>query len=187
MRLTRRVYSLINIRYDTCTQNLFGLLSSANSQIKLCIHNQHKSTIQQPHTASMPLPTGTYETCNAENEQFRPHPFYRYETCMECRTSHPDYAIIGVTDIKKDFKLKERELSGLAMKTEPKPAFLGGPDKRWYKLTEVEKKAEEMDKKKEKKEVKRKTALEKKKKTGLNGEQDVKKKRNGTEEKRLGR
>ena len=106
---------------------------------------------------------------------------------MECRTSHPDYAIIGVTDIKKDFKLKERELSGLAMKTEPKPAFLGGPDKRWYKLTEVEKKAEEMDKKKEKKEVKRKTALEKKKKTGLNGEQDVKKKRNGTEEKRLGR
>ena len=105
---------------------------------------------------------------------------------MECRETHPDFAIIGVTDIKKNFKLKERDLSGLAMETEAKPAFLGGPDKRWYKLSEVEKKAEEVDKEKEEKEVKKKAALEKKKQkktTGLKGQQDVKKEKNGTKEK----
>ena len=109
----------------------------------------------------MPLPVGTCETCNAENEKLRPHPFYPYETCQECRTEHPDYAIIGVTDIKKEFKLKESDLIGLAMATEPKPKFLGGPDKRWYKLSQVERKAEEAAREKEEK---KKAALEKNKK-----------------------
>lgn len=135
----------------------------------------------------MPLKTGTCEACDAENEKLRPHPFHKasdLRTCEACRDTNPDYAIIGVTDIKQRFKLKEEDLHGLDMATEPKPAFLGGADRRWYKLSEVEKRAEKvleermekLEKGKAEKEEKRKEALEKKNKGSKGKKDDTKKK-----------
>jgi len=68
---------------------------------------------------------------------------------MECRTSGPN-AIIGITDIKSQFKLKEPDLKRLRQVKEPKPAFLGGRDSRWYLRADIEKRAEIVAAKKEK-------------------------------------
>jgi len=92
-----------------------------------------------------PLPTGACNTCSAQDEKLRPNPFTDEEQCEDCRNT----SIIGITDIKSRYKLKDDELDGLKMVTEPQPAFLGGPDRRWYLVEEVEKRAEEQDQKKE--------------------------------------
>jgi hypothetical protein len=102
--------------------------------------SRHNTTIQNP-----PLKTGTYDTCSTENVKFRPNPFTNKEQCEDCRNA----SIIGVTDIKSQFKLKDDDLKGLKMVTEPKPAFLGGPDRRWYLVEQVEERAEEKLKEKE--------------------------------------
>lgn len=68
---------------------------------------------------------------------------------MECRTSGPN-AIIGITDIKSEFKLKEADLKILRQIKEPKPAFLGGRDYRWYLRGDVEKRADRVAAEKEK-------------------------------------
>ncbi|KAE8447403.1 hypothetical protein EG329_010817 [Mollisiaceae sp. DMI_Dod_QoI] len=92
-----------------------------------------------------PLKTGSCDTCSAEDVKLRPNPFTNEEQCEACR----DASIIGISDIKSRFKLKDDDLKGLKMVTEPQPAFLGGPDRRWYLVEEVEKRAEEAVEKKE--------------------------------------
>ena len=106
-----------------------------------------------------PLKTGTCNTCSSENVKLRPNPFTTKEQCEDCRNA----SIIGVTDIKSRFKLKDDDLKDLEMVTEPKPAFLGGADRRWYLVEQVEKRAEEKlkdieAKEKEKAEAKDKSA-----------------------------
>ncbi|TVY60862.1 hypothetical protein LSUE1_G008313 [Lachnellula suecica] len=90
-------------------------------------------------TNRAPLKTGTCDTCSAEKVKLRPNPFTEKQQCEECRNA----AIIGVTDLKTKHKLKEEDLEGLTMVTEPQLAHLGGPDRRWYLVEEVEKRAEE--------------------------------------------
>lgn len=104
----------------------------------------------------MPLPTGSCKTpgCDNDKVKLRPNPFTNVQQCEDCRAS-PEHGIIGITDIKQKHKLKEADLKGLRTTTEPKPAFLGGPDKRWYWIKEVVKRAEE---------VKSKVAIEKQRK-----------------------
>ena len=95
----------------------------------------------------MPLKTDTCPTCKAEGEKLRPHPFHKDPEllqCEECRTTNSEYAIIGVTDIKKKYKLKDEDLKGLDVATEAKPKFLGGADRRWYLLKDVEARAEKV-------------------------------------------
>lgn len=87
-----------------------------------------------------PLKTGTCSTCSTEKVKLRPNPFTHKEQCEECR----DAEIIGVTDIKSKFKFKEDDLEGLTTVSEPQPAFLGGADRRWYLVKEVEERAEEI-------------------------------------------
>ncbi|TVY34093.1 hypothetical protein LSUB1_G006172 [Lachnellula subtilissima] len=106
-----------------------------------------------------PLKTGTCDTCSSENVKLRPNPFTTKEQCEDCRNA----SIIGVTDIKSRFKLKDDDLKDLEMVTEPKPAFLGGADRRWYLVEQVKKRAEEKlkdveAKEKEKEEAKDKSA-----------------------------
>ncbi|TVY21437.1 hypothetical protein LARI1_G000664 [Lachnellula arida] len=106
-----------------------------------------------------PLKTGTCSTCSTEKGKLRPNPFTQKEQCDDCR----DTSIIGVTEIKTQFKLKDDDLKDLEMVTEPKPAFLGGPDRRWYLVEQVEKRADEKLKeieaaKKEKEEAKKESA-----------------------------
>jgi len=93
----------------------------------------------------MPLKTGTCEVCKTEKVKLRPNPFSKDEECEECRTSGPK-AIIGITDIKKEYKLKDSDVEGLETVKEAKPAFVGGPDYRFYLKSEVEKRAAEVEK-----------------------------------------
>jgi len=93
----------------------------------------------------MPLTTGTCATCAAEKVKLRSNPFSNTEECEDCRKSGPK-AIIVITDIKKEFKLKDTDIDGLQMVKEDKPAFVGGPPYRWYLLKEVEKRAGEVEK-----------------------------------------
>jgi len=96
----------------------------------------------------MPLKTGTCATCAADKVKLRSNPFSNAEECEDCRKSGPK-AIIGITDIK-EYKLKDTEVDGLQMVKEDKPAFVGGPPYRWYLLKEVEKRAAEVEKVREK-------------------------------------
>jgi hypothetical protein len=96
----------------------------------------------------MVLKTGTCDSCKTEDVKLRANPFSKDEECEGCRTSGPK-AIIGITDIKKDYKLKDADVEGLEMVKEPKPAFVGGPDYRWYLKAEVEKRAAEVEKTRE--------------------------------------
>ncbi|TVY47403.1 hypothetical protein LOCC1_G001811 [Lachnellula occidentalis] len=128
-----------------------------------------ESRIQEPNMP--PLKTGTCDTCSTDNVKLRPNPFTTKEQCEDCRNA----SIIGVSDIKSQFKLKDDDLKDLKMVTEPKPAFLGGADRRWYLVEQVEKRAEEKLKeteaaKKEKEEAKNKSA-------GSGAANDVKRKR----------
>ncbi|KAH8600764.1 hypothetical protein B0O99DRAFT_609420 [Bisporella sp. PMI_857] len=93
-----------------------------------------------------PLKSGTCATCSKEDVKLRPNPFTKEEECEDCRKSGKD-AIIGITDIKNQFGLKEADLEGLQMVKEAKPAFVGGPDYRWYKLKDIEVRAPEAKKK----------------------------------------
>ncbi|KAH9216462.1 hypothetical protein DL95DRAFT_497358 [Leptodontidium sp. 2 PMI_412] len=92
------------------------------------------------------LPVGKCATCDAEDATLRPNPFTTEEQCEDCREER----IIGVSDVKVLYKLKDEDLKGLTMNSEPQPAFLGGPDRRWYLVEEVEERAEEIEKKREK-------------------------------------
>jgi hypothetical protein len=87
----------------------------------------------------MPLKTGTCDTCSAEKVKLRTNPFTHKEQCEDCRKA----SIIGITDIESRYKLKDADLKGLKMVTEPQPAFLGGPDRRWYLVDDVKKRVEE--------------------------------------------
>jgi len=100
---------------------------------------------------------GNCETCSATDEKLRSNPFNGKQQCMNCRVTHPKYAIIGITDIKSQYKLKDNDLRGLRMVTEPKPAFLGGADRKWYLLKQVKARKEKIlrDKEAEKERVKR--------------------------------
>ncbi|KAL2075324.1 hypothetical protein VTL71DRAFT_267 [Oculimacula yallundae] len=91
------------------------------------------------------LPVGKCASCDANDVTLRPNPFTQAEQCEGCR----EEKIIGVSDLKTRFGLKDTDLKGLTMKTEPKPAFLGGADRRWYLVEEVEKRAEEVEEERE--------------------------------------
>jgi len=102
----------------------------------------------------MVLKTGQCATCSAEKVKLRTNPFSKVEECDACRKTGQE-GIIGITDIKKNYGLKDEDLDGLQMVKEPKPAVFagrggrGGPDRRWYKFHEVEKRAPEVMKKRE--------------------------------------
>jgi len=102
----------------------------------------------------MALKTGTCATCSADKVKLRPNPFTKGEECETCRKTGPK-GIIGITDIKKNYALKDEDLDGLQMVKEPKPAFVGGPDRRWYLLKEIEKRVPVVLKKREKEAKKR--------------------------------
>jgi len=106
--------------------------------------------------------------CSATDIKSRIHPFTKKALCPDCMET-PENAIIGITDIKKEYHLKDSDVSDLNMVTEPKPAFIGGPDRRWYYVADVKKRAEVVEKRTEvekaKKEADRKEKeLEKEKK-----------------------
>jgi len=108
----------------------------------------------------MVLKTGNCTTCTTKDTKLRPNPFTQKEQCEKCRDSE----IIGITDIKKWHGLKDKDLDGLNMTTEAKPAFLGGPDRRWYLLTEVEEREKEVEvERKREKEEKEEKKLQKEK------------------------
>ncbi|TVY87859.1 hypothetical protein LAWI1_G006912 [Lachnellula willkommii] len=117
-----------------------------------------------------PLKTGTCDTCSTEKVTLRPNPFTQKEQCDDCR----DASIIGVTELKTQFKLKDDDLKDLEMVTEPKPAFLGGPDRRWYLVEQVKKRAEE--KVKEVEAVKKEKEAAKKEKEAAKKEKEEAKK-----------
>lgn len=104
------------------------------------IHQHHDL---EPEITMPPLISGSCDTCGTDHVKLRTNPFDGKEQCEDCRAE----AIIGITDIKSQFKLKDGDLKGLKMVTEPQPAFLGGPDRRWYLVEEVEKRAKEVEKK----------------------------------------
>lgn len=107
---------------------------------------------------------------------------------MECRDNHPEHAIIGVTDLKREYKLKEDDLKGLRTVSEPKPAFLGGPDKRWYLVKEVkvrkEKVVKEVEAEKAKKEKEKERQKKEKETAKAEKEKEKKEKQKRLEEER---
>ncbi|CAL3963486.1 unnamed protein product [Diplocarpon coronariae] len=93
-----------------------------------------------------PLQSGICESCQAEDVALRTNPFTKKEECEECR----DAEIISITVIKKQHKLKDTDLEGLTMKTEPLPAIYGKGDRKWYLVKEVEKRVVEVKEEREK-------------------------------------
>lgn len=67
-----------------------------------------------------PLKSGTCAVCKTEDVKLRLNPFSNEEECEDCRTTGSK-AIIGITDAKKEFKVKDGDLEGLQMVKEPKP------------------------------------------------------------------
>lgn len=92
-----------------------------------------------------PLKTGDCASCDKKEIKLRPNPFSEAEECEECRKDGPK-GIIGITDIKTEYKLTDADVEGLQTVKEPKPAFVGGPDHRWYLKAEVVKRAAEVEK-----------------------------------------
>lgn len=120
------------------------------------------------------IPVGKCATCSATDVKIRPNPFNPKKLqCEDCREGE----IIGITALQQIYGLKPADLEDLKMVKEPQPAFLNRPDKKWYLIAEVEKRARAVEKEKAKaKREKEKKADEKKR---------VKKERE--EEKRIAR
>lgn len=105
-----------------------------------------------------PLISGSCDTCDVQDVKLRTNPFDDTEQCENCRKA----TIIGITDIKSEFGLKDGDLDGLTTISEAKEAFLGGPDRRWYLVDEIEKRAGEVEKQR-KEEAEQKEAVKKEK------------------------